>query len=264
MTLGFGASRRSLIALVFLTATTTSACRPSDPVDGPVRAAVATNFVAAFEDLARSFEEQTGHRVVSSAGSTGKLYAQIVNGGPFDVFFAADSERARRLEESGRAVDGSRFAYALGRLVLWSREPGVVDARGEVLAADSRSRLAIANPELAPYGRAARAVLEARGLWDLLGPRIVRGENVGQTFQFVSSGNARLGFVAKAQLLAAAGEGGSRWEVPSSLHPPIRQEAVLLRDRAAAKRFLAFVRSPEGRRIIARHGYEPSQGEASE
>ncbi|MEQ9103438.1 MAG: molybdate ABC transporter substrate-binding protein [Rhodothermales bacterium] len=233
-----------------------------------IRVAVASNFAPALEALAHAFEAQTGHVVTPVPGSTGKLYAQIRNGAPFDAFFAADVERPRLLEEEGRAVPGTRFTYAIGTLVLWSPDPDLVDADGAVLnpaegdAGAFRFRfLALANPTLAPYGKAAEQVLRARGVWDALQDRMVRGENIGQAYQYVYSGNAELGFVALSQLMGPGGVAtdigrtGSRWEPPQALYDPIAQQAVLLTENKVARDFLDFVRSPAARDIIHGYGY---------
>ncbi|HEX6995743.1 MAG TPA: molybdate ABC transporter substrate-binding protein [Gammaproteobacteria bacterium] len=221
-----------------------------------LRIAVATNFAATMSALIERFEELTGHNVLASSGSTGGHYAQIRNGAPFDAFFAADDERPRLLEEQGLTVPGSRFRYAVGRLALWSPQPGYVDEDGRVLEAGNFRFLAIANPDVAPYGAAARDVLMARGLWETLQSRLVRGQDIGQAYQFVATGNAELGFVAWAQLARQEPEvQGSYWLVPDSLHEPIVQEAVLLEDVPAARAFATFVQSPEARDIIRSYGY---------
>jgi molybdate transport system substrate-binding protein len=215
--------------------------------------AVATNFAATARALGEAFRAASGHEAVVSDGSTGKLYAQIAGGAPFEVFLAADAERPRRLEAEGHAVAGTRFAYALGRLVLWSPDPARVTGP-EALAGAFR-HLAIANPELAPYGAAAREVLARRGLWERLAPRLVRGEDVGQAYQFVATGNAELGFVALSQLAPGA---GSRWLVPADAYTPVEQHAVLLapgRGDPAAAAFLAYLRGPDARARIERAGY---------
>jgi molybdate transport system substrate-binding protein len=223
---------------------------------GEVHVAVATNFAVTSEVIGRDFSAASGHRVVISSGSSGKLAAQIESGAPFEVFLSADAARPRHLEERGLAVAGSRFPYALGRLVLWSAKPDFVDPTGDVLAGDAFRHLAIANPELAPYGAAAREVLLRLGHWQRLEPRLVRGEDIGQTFQFVATGNAELGFVALAQLVGRAD--GSRWLVPEELHAPIEQQAALLvpgaRDEAA-RAFAAYLRSQAARARIERAGY---------
>jgi molybdate transport system substrate-binding protein len=223
-----------------------------------VTIAVATNFVGAMQALVERFEETSGHTVLISSGSTGGHYAQIKNGAPFEAFFAADSERPRLLEAEGVIVSGSRFLYAVGRIALWSPRPDYVDGDGKILESGDFRHLAIANPELAPYGAAARDVLTARGVWERLLPRVVTGQDIGQTYSFVETGNAELGFVAWAQLRQPRREvSGSYWLVPESLHRAIEQEAVLLRDRPAARALLDFVEGPEGREIIRSYGYGP-------
>jgi molybdate transport system substrate-binding protein len=222
-----------------------------------IRVAVASNFRQAMNVLADRFEDTSGHGVTLIPGSTGKHYAQIVNGAPFDAFFAADAERPRALEAGKRIVPGSRFTYAIGKLVLWSAAERLVDPAGEILQSGSFDHLAIANPELAPYGEAARQVLQALGLWEKLGSRLVRGENIGQTFQFVVSGNAELGFVARAQLSIPGSDfAGSAWDPPQALYDPIEQQALLLRDTPAARDFMTFMRSEEGRALIRSYGYD--------
>lgn len=220
---------------------------------GEVHVAVAANFVKPLRAIADAFQQETGDTVVVSEGSTGKLYAQIANGAPFEVFLSADAERPRRLLAEGRAVAGTDFAYALGRLALWSRDAARIEGPG-ALRGEFR-HLAIANPELAPYGLAARETLVKLGLWEALEPRLVRGEDVGQTYQFVATGNAELGFVALSQVLDA---GGSRWDVPADHHAPIEQHAVLLNpgaDDDAARAFLAFLGGPAARARIEAAGY---------
>jgi molybdate transport system substrate-binding protein len=230
----------------------------ADAAAEEIKLAVATNFVGAMEALAERFGETSGHTVLVSSGSTGGHYAQIKNGAPFDAFFSADSERPRLLEAEGVAVPGSRFLYAVGRLVLWSPRAGYVDADGGVLETGEFRHLAIANPELAPYGAAARDVLAARGMWDRLLPRMVTGQDIGQTYSFVETGNAELGFVAWAQLRQPRRDvSGSYWLVPQSLHRAIEQEAVLLHDVAGARALLEFVKGAEAREIIRSYGYGP-------
>lgn len=224
---------------------------------GEIRVAVASNFAEAARTLADAFHQRTGHQVRLSVGSTGKHYAQIHHGAPFEVFLAADAKRPTLLEKEGLTVPGSRFTYAVGQLVLWSPDPNFVDAQGAVLDSRTFRHLAIANPRLAPYGRAAVEVLQHRGLWDDLQRRFVRGENIGQTFQFVVSGNAELGFVAASQLILDDGvRAGSYWRVPPELHSAIVQQAVLVKSEPIAIAFLAFLRSEEGKSIIHRFGYE--------
>lgn len=224
-----------------------------------VQVAVAANFTATMQRLAPMFEQQTGHKVVASYGSTGKFFAQISNGAPFEVFLAADDETPAKLERSSAAVAGSQFTYATGRLVLWSRQPGAVDSKGEVLRGDSFERLAIADPKLAPYGAAAVQTLRSLGLLERLQPRLVTGENITQAHQFVATGNAQLGFVALSQVQADGRIAeGSGWVVPANLHEPIVQQAVLLaagRDNPAARALLEFLRGEPARAVIRQAGY---------
>lgn len=226
---------------------------------GEVSVAVASNFATAMSDLAAPFERETGHRLLLSYGASGKLYAQIRNGTPFQVFLSADDEKPIQLEKDGAAVPGSRFTYAIGTLVLWSPQPGYVDDEGAVLASGRFRRLALANPRLAPYGEAAMEVLRQRRLAERLQPNFVMGENIAQTHQFVASGNAELAFLALSQVWRDGRlSGGSAWIVPQSLHAPIRQDALLLlpgRDQPAAQALLTFLRSDRARAIMRAHGY---------
>lgn len=222
-----------------------------------IRVAVASNFARAMTSLARDFEEKSGHKVALVFGSTGKHYAQIRNGAPFDAFFAADIRRPRLLEEEGVATSGSRFTYATGKLILWSPKPNYVDSEGDVLRHGQFNHLAIANPKLAPYGRAAREVLQSRGLWDEIKQKIVRGENIGQAFQFVNSGNAELGFIAFSQVKNIDRPiEGSYWDVPQLLYTPVKQQAVLLTDNETARNFMSYIKSKQALEIIRNHGYE--------
>ncbi len=222
--------------------------------------AVAANFKEVADHLQADFESKGQHRLTLSAGSTGKLFAQIANGAPFDVLLAADQLRPERLEAEGLAVPGSRFTYALGYLTLWSVDPEAIGADGAgILSAGAFRRLAIANPALAPYGVAARQALKALDLQDKLADRIVMGENIGQTFAMVATGNAELGLVARSYVASPRnGRPGSRWDLPDHLYEPIRQDAVLLtraQDNAAARAFLDYLRSKDARGIIAGYGY---------
>jgi len=222
--------------------------------------AVAANFTEVAQRLAQAFGQQGDTQVTVTSGSTGKLYAQIMHGAPFDLLLAADEKRPRLLEANGRAVPGSFRVYAEGKLALWSADPARIrgDAASALRGASFR-RLAIANPELAPYGLAAKQTLTALGLWDEVAARIVMGENIGQTHALVATGNAELGFVALSYVLSPAnGERGSYWEVPGTLHAPIRQALVLLRhgeENRAARAFLGFLESDAARSIIESYGY---------
>lgn len=225
--------------------------------------AIAANFAEPMAKLQALFEQQSGHELRLVVGSTGKLYAQITQGAPFDVLLAADRERPERLQAEGFAVADSRFTYALGRLTLWSADPGLIEGE-KALRAGTFRHLAIANPKLAPYGLAAKQTLEALGLWQDLRPKVVQGENVGQTFQMVLTGNAELGLVALSYVTSERNATpGSRWDVPADLHEPIRQDAVLLQrgaDNPAARAFLAFLRQPEAQAVIERFGYAIATG----
>ena len=225
-----------------------------------VAVAVAANFTDAAKEIGAAFEAATGHDVVFSFGSTGQLFAQIGKGAPFDVFLAADRARPARAEGAGLTVSGSRVTYATGRLVLFSRDPNRVTGPNALDAADL-TRLAIANPKTAPYGAAAVAVLKALGRYEALAGRLVRGSNIAQAYQFVATGNADLGFVALSQVILT--EGGSRWVVPEDLHPPIAQDAVLLKRGAAnpaARAFLTFLRGAKARAIEHAFGYGTGGG----
>ena len=221
---------------------------------GAVKAAVAANFTTAMREIATGFERATDHTVLLSFGSTGTLYAQILNGAPFAVFLAADQERPRLLAQAGQAE--RPFTYAVGKLALWSRRPGFVDAQGQVLTQGAFTHLAIANPKTAPYGLAAMEVLERLGLKAILAPRLVQGDSIAQARQFVATGNAELGFVALAQVLLDPS--GSRWDVPQALYTPIRQDAVLLQagtHQPAARALVDYLKGTEARAIIQRFGY---------
>jgi molybdate transport system substrate-binding protein len=225
-----------------------------------VSVAVAANFTAPIRQIAQAFEQDTGHKAVLSFGSTGAFYAQIRNGAPFQVLLAADDETPARLEKEGDGVPSSRFTYAIGRLVLWSRRANFVDANGDVLKGGQFERIAIANPRLAPYGAAAVEALTRLGVLQTLQPKFVQGENIAQAFQFVSTENAALGFVALSQVFADGRiSQGSGWIVPSNLHSPIRQDAILLakgRDNAAATALLAYLKDGKARAIIRSFGYD--------
>ncbi|MEJ2509332.1 MAG: molybdate ABC transporter substrate-binding protein [Gammaproteobacteria bacterium] len=227
--------------------------------DGEVNVAVAANFLSTSRALARRFMADHQARVLISSGSTGKLYAQIRHGAPYDLFLAADVRRPRKLEQAGLIVRDSRFTYAVGRLVLWSRDPRQVDTDGRNLKHGRIARLAIANPKTAPYGAAARTALQRLGLWSRYRQDLVRGENVGQTFQFAVTGNVDAAFVALSQISDPHHpQGGSRWIVPERLYPRIEQQAVLLKNAAAnpaAADFANFLHSAAARAIIERYGY---------
>ena len=225
-----------------------------------VNVAVAANFTAPMQKIAAAFEQDTGHKAILSFGSTGKFYAQIKNGAPFQVLLSADDQTPARLEREGQGVLGTRFTYAVGKLVLWSRQPGLVDDKGDVLRTGRFNRVALADPKLAPYGAAAVQVLGGLGLMSSLAPKFVQGENIAQTYQFVATGNAEIGFVALSQVFADGKlTQGSAWMIPAKLHAPIRQDAVLLgpgKDNAAAAALMAYLRSDKVRAVIRSFGYD--------
>ena len=225
-----------------------------------VQIAVAANFTAPARALAEIFARTTGHEAKLSFGATGAFYSQIKNGAPFDILLAADDERPIRLEKEGDTVPGSRFTYAIGQLVLWSAKPGLVDDEGAVLKGGNFNKIAIANPKLAPYGAAAVETMDKLGLAAALTPKLVTGESIGQTYNFIATGNAELGFVALAQVLDGGKlKSGSMWVVPAKYHAPIIQDAVILKRAAAnpaAKAWMALMRSPNTQDFIRSYGYE--------
>jgi molybdate transport system substrate-binding protein len=244
-----------LIALLF------AACATAEEI----HIAVAANFLGTLEQLAPRFRQVSGHTLKISSGASGQFYAQIKNGAPFDVFLSADNERPKQLADEGLAIPTSRFTYAIGKLVLWSPKNAVVDDRGAVLIAGQYRFVAVANPRTAPYGAAAQAVLRKLGLWEKLNAdkRVVVGENIGQTFQFVATGNAELGFVALSQVLKDGKLTGSSWQPPESMYPRIEQDAVVLKSTSklsAANAFLAWLRTDAtARSIIEAAGYRVAQ-----
>lgn len=224
--------------------------------------AVASNALSAVKVISLAFEKKTGHTVLISGGSTGKLYSQIVNGAPFDIFFAANQREPQRLEQAHLIVPHSRFTYALGRLVAWSSEDSLLKSNDikDVLNSKSVARVAIANPKIAPYGLAAQQALQKLGIWSSLEGKIIRGENVSQTYQFAMTNNAQIGFVAMSQILDARNKTkGSYWEVPQDMYTPITQQAVLLlrsQHKAVAAEFADFMKSDKVREILSgRFGY---------
>lgn len=227
---------------------------------GEVQVAVAANFAAPMQKIAAEFEKDTGHQARLAFGATGKFYAQVRNGAPFEVLLAADDETPARLEKEGQGVPGSRLTYAIGRLVLWSAQAGYVDAKGEILKTGNFKHLAIANPKTAPYGAAALSAMKKLNLAEALQPKLVQGENIAQAHQFVSTGNAQLGFVALSQVYQDGKiASGSAWIVPATYHEPIRQDALVLAKGAAnlaAKALLDYLKSDKAKGIIRAYGYE--------
>lgn len=226
-----------------------------------ISVAVAANFTAPMKQIAEVFEKETGHKIQAAFGATGKFYAQIKNGAPFDVLLAADDETPTKLVKENAAVAGSQFTYAMGKLVLWSAKPAIVDRAGEVLKKGGFDHIAFANPKLAPYGAAAVETLKSMGVYDTLQPKVVTGESIAQTYQFVSSGNALLGFVALSQVLKDGKIEGSSWVVPAKLYSPIRQDAVILekgKGKPAAEALMKFLKADKAKAIIQSYGYELS------
>ena len=248
--------RQRLLTAALLCLLLLAAGAPADEV----QVAVAANFTAPMQRIAAEFGKDTGHAAVLSFGATGKFYAQIVNGAPFDLFFAADDETPTRLEKELLAVPGTRFTYAIGKLVLWSADERFVDDRGEVLKRGEFRHLSIANPKTAPYGVAAVEAMTRLGVIDGVRAKFVQGENVAQAYQFVATGNAELGFVALSQVVKDGKlTSGSAWIVPSALHAPIRQDAVVLargRGNPAATALADYLKGEKAKAIIRAYGYE--------
>lgn len=245
-------TKRFFLGLAIAAALVPAAAQAAD-----TQVAVAANFTEPAREIATAFKAATGHTATLSFGSSGQFYAQISQGAPYEVFLSADVDRPAQAEREGLGIAGTRFTYATGRLVLFSKTPGLVDPKGAVLAGGKFEKLAIADPALAPYGAAAVETMKKRGLYDRLKPKLVTGSSITQTYQFVATGAAEVGFVAYSQVIQE--KGGSRWLVPASDHTPIAQQAILLKpgqNSAAAKAFLAFLKSSQARAIIRKYGYE--------
>lgn len=251
-----GPLRLTLSSLALVAATLTLNPAFADEV----QVAVAANFTAPIQAIAKDFEKDTGHKLVAAYGATGQFYTQIKNGAPFEVFLAADDTTPAKLEKEGDTVPGSRFTYAVGKLALWSAKDGYVDDQGAVLKANQYQHLSIADPKAAPYGLAATQVLEKLKLTQATKDKIVTGQNITQAYQFVSSGNAELGFVALSQIYKDGKvTSGSAWLVPANLHDPIKQDAVILtkgKDNAAAKALVEYLKGPKAAAVIKSYGYE--------
>lgn len=242
--------RASLLAAAFITGAAHA---------DTVSVAVASNFTAPMQKIAQSFAEDTGHKAELSFGATGKFYAQISNGAPFGVLLAADDTTPQKIAQEGKGDASSRFTYAIGKLVLWSKDASYVDNQGAVLQRNDFQHLAIANPKLAPYGLAAQQTLQKMGLLQAVQPKWVQGENIGQTYQFAATGNAQLGFVALSQVMEDGKlKSGSAWIVPADMHDPIRQDAIVLntaKDNAAAQALMAYLKGGKARAIMEAYGY---------
>jgi len=231
------------------------AAAPAQAADTQV--AVAANFTEPAKEIAAAFKARTGHTATLSFGSSGQFYTQMAHGAPYEVFLSADAERPKKAEDEGLGVPHTRFTYAVGRLVLYSKTPGLIDAKGAVLRSGKFEKLSIADPTAAPYGEAAVETMRRLKVYDALAPRIVKGSSITQAYQYVATGNAELGFVALSQVINAPG--GSRWLVPAADHAPIQQQAVLLKTgerNPAARAFLTFLKSRTAVAIIKRYGYE--------
>ena len=224
-----------------------------------ISVAVASNFTAPMQKIAAQFEKDTGHKAELSFGATGKFYAQISNGAPFGILLAADDKTPAKIAQEGKGDAASRFTYSIGKLVLWSKQDGYVDANGEVLKTGKFQHVAIANPKLAPYGLAAEQTLTKLNLLDAIKPKFVQGENIGQTYQFAATGNAELGVVALSQVMEDGKiKAGSAWVVPAQMHEPIRQDAIVLnnaKDNVAAKALMDYLKGDKARAIISAYGY---------
>jgi molybdate transport system substrate-binding protein len=219
--------------------------------------AVAANFTEPAKEIATAFKAATGDTAILSFGSSGQFYAQMARGAPYEVFLSADTDRPKKAEQDGLGVTGTRFTYAIGRLALYSKTPGLVDGAGAVLSSGKFNKLSIADPGAAPYGAAAVQTMQKLGVYNAIKPKIVTGSSITQAYQFVETGAAELGFVAYSQVINVAG--GSRWLVPTTDHAPIDQQAILLytgQNNAAAKAFLSFLKSPPAIAIIKKYGYE--------
>ena len=229
--------------------------RPAVAADTQV--AVAANFTEPAKEIAAAFAAASGHKAILSFGSSGQFYSQMARGAPYEVFLSADADRPRKAEQDGLGVPGTRFTYAIGRLVLYSKTPGLVDDKGAVLKGGSFQKIAIADPASAPYGVAAVQTMQKQGVYAQLKPKIVQGASITQAYQFVSTGAAEVGFVALSQVIGQ--EDGSRWLVPVANHAPVDQQAILLftgQKNPAASAFLKFLRTPQAIAIIRRYGYE--------
>lgn len=233
---------------------------PALAQSGQAHVAVAANFAEPMKAIAAELEKATGHQLKITLGATGKLFTQIKNGAPFDVLLAADTATPARLEAEGLAAASSRFTYATGKLVLWSANATQVDAKGDILKSGNFRKLALASPKVAPYGAAAVQVMHKLGLSETLAPKLVQGESIGQTFGFVFTGNADIGFVALSQVLVAAKlKSGSMWVIPQNLYDPIRQDAVVLKRAAnnpAALALMALLKSKGTQDLIRSYGFE--------
>ncbi|HEY6386522.1 MAG TPA: molybdate ABC transporter substrate-binding protein [Candidatus Acidoferrum sp.] len=249
-------TRRALLAIVMMALPVASAMHAQE-----IRVAAAADLKFAMQDVAARFEKQTGTKVDVTYGSSGNFFSQFQNGAPFDLFFSADIDYPRKLEAAGLAEPGTLYEYAIGRIAIWTPADAKVDVANlgwKTLLDSSVQRIAIANPEHAPYGRAAVAALQKAGIYQQVKPKLVYGENISQAAQFVQSGNAQAGIVAMSLAVSPGMKDGKRWEIPAGMHSPIEQAAIVLKSAAnieAARTFLEFVKSQAGRATLAKYGF---------
>jgi len=225
-----------------------------------IKVAVASNFANTLKEIAVEFQRDTGYQLAITPGATGKFYAQISNGAPFDVFLSADDETPRKLAQEGKAIAASQFTYATGRLALWSPSPDLVDKNADILKTDKFKYIAIANSKVAPYGQAAVQTMQKLGVLSKIEPRVVQGESIAQTFQFVSTGNAQLGFVALSQIFENGKiKTGSAWIVPEEMHEQLKQDAVVLqscKNTSACQALMDYLKSEKIKKMMSSYGYK--------
>jgi molybdate transport system substrate-binding protein len=263
----FAASRirRLFFAIGFIPAVAIGGAGSGAAHADEIQLAVAANFTAPMRKIADAFEKETGHKPLLAFGTVGKFYAQIRSGAPFEALVSSDKETPDKLIRDGLAIEAARYTYAIGKLVLWSAAPGLVDSKGAILTSGAFQHVALANPKLAVYGAAGREVMKKLGVWDAVQPKIVLAENLTQAYQFVASGNAEIGFVALSQIIGSEGkiEKGSAWAPPADLYPPIEQDVILLApgaDRPAARALVNYFKTEKARAIIRAYGYELANG----
>jgi molybdate transport system substrate-binding protein len=255
--------RRAFLMIVVIALSLASAVRAQE-----IRVAAAADLKFAMQDVAAQFEKQTGTKVDVTYGSSGNFFSQLQNGAPFDLFFSADIDYPRKLDAAGIAEPGTLYEYAIGRIAIWMPADSKVDVASlgwKALLDAGVQKIAIANPEHAPYGRAAVAALQKAGIYDQVKPKLVYGENISQAAQFAQSGNAQAGIVAMSLVVSPGMKDGKRWEIPADMHPPIEQAAVVLKSAAnkdAARALLDFVKSESGRATLAKYGFTFSPANA--
>ncbi|MCX7898808.1 MAG: molybdate ABC transporter substrate-binding protein [Methylocystis sp.] len=262
---GLSTSRIRRFAISFIRGAVIASLVSSLARADEILVAIAANFTAPMQKIAEAFEKETGHKPLLVFGATGKFYAQIKNGAPFEILISSDMETPEKLVRDGLALGNTRYTYAIGKLVLWSAASGVIDPDGDILRSGKFQHLALANPRVAPYGAAGQDVLKRLGVWETVEPKIVQAENIAQAYQFVASGNAEIGFVALSQIIGPNGkiETGSAWTPPVDLYAPIKQDAILLApgaDKPAARALVDYLKTDKARNIIRAYGYELAGG----